>query len=62
MTAMKSEILNVQDQVIREVRKIKNDLAKKYSYDIDKMIRDARIRQEVSGRTILFPVDQEDSN
>lgn len=46
---------NVQDKVILEVRKIKDDLARVFGYDIKKILADARERQKSCGRLIISP-------
>jgi hypothetical protein len=43
------------DEVIREVRKIKEELAKSFDFDLDRILEDARERQKESHRTILSP-------
>lgn len=41
------------DEVVREVRRIKEALAEKMDFDIDRILEDARRRQQESGREIL---------
>lgn len=43
------------DEVIREIRRIKAALAESMGYDIDRILKDAKIRQQNSGRKILSP-------
>ncbi len=43
------------DEIIQEVRQTKIALAKAVGYDIDRIIRDAKRRQDESGRTIVPP-------
>ena len=47
--------VQTKDEVIQEVRKIKDDLAKAFAYDLKKMLDAARMRQKTSGHTILSP-------
>jgi len=47
--------IQTKDEVIQEVRKIKDDLAKAFDYDLKKMLGAARMRQNTIGRTILSP-------
>lgn len=41
------------DEVIRETRRIKEALAEAMDFDIDRIIEDARRKQDESGRTII---------
>ncbi len=41
------------DEVVQEVRKIKEALAEKMDFDIDRILEDARRRQQESGRRVL---------
>ena len=41
------------DEVIREVRTIKDTLAQAHGYDVRRILDDAREKQKRSGRTIL---------
>lgn len=43
------------DEVIREVRAIKELLAKSMDFDIDRILADARRKQVNRGRTVLHP-------
>lgn len=43
------------DEVIQEVRTIKENLARSMGFDIDRILDDAREKQKESGRTILSP-------
>ena len=43
------------DEVIREVRAIKEALAKSMDFDIDRILADARAKQAQSGRIVLAP-------
>ena len=43
------------DEVIHETRRIKEALAKSMDFDIDSILKDARLRQGKSGRKILSP-------
>ena len=47
------------DEVIREVRRIKENLAKSLDFDVDRILDDARRRQEEGGRKILPPPHRE---
>jgi hypothetical protein len=41
------------DEVVQEVRRIKEELAKSCDFDIDRILDAARRNQEQSGRTVL---------
>ena len=43
------------DEIIQETRRIKEALAKSMDFDIDRILKDARLRQRKSGRNILSP-------
>lgn len=43
------------DEVLREVRQIKEKLAKSMNFDIHRMCEDARKKERASGGTILSP-------
>ena len=43
------------DEVLREVRRIKEELAQAFDFDIDRILADAREKQQQSGRKILPP-------
>ena len=43
------------DEVVREVRKIKEQLAQAFDFDIDRILADAREKQRKGGRKILSP-------
>ena len=43
------------DEIIQETRRIKEALAKSMNFDIDRILKDARLRQGKSGREILSP-------
>ena len=49
------------DEVIREVRKIKEQLAQAFDFDIDRILADARERQRTSGRRIVSPPVREEA-
>ena len=55
MALIDIEHVQTKDEVIQEVRKIKDDLAKALAYDLKKMLDAARMRQKTSGCTILSP-------
>ena len=55
MAIVDIEKMQTKDEVIQEVRKIKDDLAKAFAYDMKKMLDAARMRQQTSGRTVLSP-------
>jgi len=44
------------DEVLKEVRHAKEELAKSFNYDIRQMLEDARAKQEKSDRRILHPL------
>ena len=41
------------DEIIQETRRIKEALAKSMDFDLDRILEDARQRQEKSGRIVL---------
>jgi hypothetical protein len=43
------------DQIVQEMREIKEALANSMDFKIDRIVEDARRRQRESGRTILTP-------
>lgn len=43
------------DEVIQDVRTIKENLARSMNFDIDRILDEAREKQKKSGRTILSP-------
>ena len=43
------------DEVLKEVRHAKEELAKSFNYNIRQMLEDARAKQEKSGRRIFHP-------
>jgi hypothetical protein len=61
MTVVDLEKIATQDEVILEVRKIKDDLAKAFSYDIRKMLAEARIKQKASRRKVVSPPARKDA-
>ena len=45
-----------KDEIVEEVRRIRDAQAAKFNYDIKAIVEDARKRQEASGRkTVSFP-------
>ena len=44
-----------RDEVLHEVRKIKEDLARSMDFDVRRIGEDARQRQKRGGRTVLPP-------
>jgi hypothetical protein len=55
MALLDIEHIQAKDEVIQGVRKINDDLAKAFAYDLKKMLDAARMRQKTSGHTILSP-------
>ena len=49
------------DEVIREVRTVKETLAQAHGYDVRKILDDAREKQKRSGRTVLPPPRRDDA-
>ncbi len=47
------------DEVIQETRRIKEALARSMDFDVDRIVEDARQKQEKSGRKILSPPTRE---
>ena len=41
------------DSVIAEVRRVKDELAKRFNYNLAAMLRDARARQSKSGHKVV---------
>ena len=46
---------SINDEVVREVRRIKEKLAQAFDFDIDLILTDAREKQRRDGRKILSP-------
>ena len=46
------------DEVLLETRRIKEALARSMDFDLDRILEDARQRQEKSGRIVLSPPAQ----
>ena len=44
-----------RDEVVHEIRRIKEALAKSMDFDVDRILEDARQRQKESGRKVLPP-------
>ena len=49
------------DEIIQEIRRIKESLAKSMDFDIDRIIENARKKQRKSGREILSPPVRQDA-
>jgi hypothetical protein len=49
------------DEVVHEVRRIKEALAGSLEFDIDRILEDARRKQKDSRRTILSPPSRQDA-
>jgi hypothetical protein len=49
------------DEVIQEVRRIKEALGASLGFDVDRILEDARKKQNESGRTILPPPGRKDA-
>ena len=47
------------DEIIQETRRIKESLAKSMDFDIDRILKDARLKQGKSGRKVLSPPVQQ---
>ena len=45
----------VMDEIILETRRIKEVLAESMDFDLDRILKDARQKQEKSGRIVLSP-------
>jgi len=43
------------DEIILETRRIKEALAESMDFDLDRILKDARQKQEKSGRVVLSP-------
>jgi hypothetical protein len=50
-----------RDEVLQEVRRIKEALAESMGFDIRRMVEDARRRQYEGGRTVLPPPVRHDA-
>ena len=61
MTVIDTEKILSHDVIISEVRKIKNELARAFCYDVKKMLAEARIKQKASGRNVLSPPVQKNA-
>ena len=46
------------DEIIKETRRIKEALAKSMDFDLDRILENARQKQEKSGRVVLAPPAQ----
>ena len=46
------------DEIIQETRRIKEALAKSMDFDLDRILENARQKQEKSGRVVLAPPAQ----
>ena len=53
--------LDSQDEILAEVRRIKEELAAAHGYDIHSMCEEARRHQAESGRRILSPPQRRDA-
>jgi hypothetical protein len=49
------------DEVVQETRRIKEALAASMDFDIDRILEDARQKQQESGRKILPPPARQDT-
>jgi hypothetical protein len=46
----------IEDPIVEEVRRIRDEYARKFNYDLDAMFRDIEQKQAQSGRTyVSFP-------
>jgi hypothetical protein len=46
----------IEDPIVAEVRRAREEIAKKFNYDLRAMVEDARKRQAESGRQVVsFP-------
>ena len=52
-TTPKTNRPKVTDSVIEEVHRVKDELAKRFNYDLVAMLRDARARQSKSGHKVV---------
>ena len=52
-TTPKTNPAKATDSVIAEVRRVKDELAKRFNYDLAAMLRDARARQIKSGHKVV---------
>ena len=52
-TTPKTNPPKASDSVIAEVRRVKDELAKRFNYDLAAMLRDARARQSKSGHKVI---------
>ena len=43
------------DEIVLETRRIKESLARSMDFDLDRILKDARQKQEKSGRIVLSP-------
>ncbi|MEX2216970.1 MAG: hypothetical protein WD768_22855 [Phycisphaeraceae bacterium] len=52
----------IEDSIVEEVRRIRDDYAKRFNYDIEAMFKDLHEREAVSGRDVVSfppkPVDE----
>ncbi len=52
---------DTRDEVIHEMRRIKQALAESMDFDIDRILEDARLKQKQSGRKVLSPPVRQDT-
>ena len=52
----------IEDQVLAEIRKIKDDLASEYGYDVRKMLNDAVERQKKSEHRVVNLIRKKRAN
>jgi len=50
-----------RDEVVEETRRIKEVLAQSMDFDVDRILEDARQKQQESGRKILLPPVRHDA-
>ncbi|HEY3319169.1 MAG TPA: hypothetical protein VGP72_01675 [Planctomycetota bacterium] len=43
----------LEDPIVAEVRRIRDELAARFNYDLDAIVRDARKRQKTSGHKVV---------
>lgn len=50
---------STRDEIVVEMRRIKEEMSKSFDFDIGRILDDARERQKESGRTIVAPPNRE---
>jgi len=53
----------IEDSIVAEVRKARDDYAKRFNYDLDAICKDLQEKQKLSGRKLIaFPPKRPKNN